>query len=140
MKAQEVNVAVANIHSVPALDEALKTALGGAYLSLSVVPGKVLLHLSDSATDTEANQAQQVVLNHDFNRRTAEQTAAVQRHTDFLDAIGTRADTALTAIESDLAILGGSPTNGQVVQVLTRTLNRQRTIIKAFQRLKDIVT
>lgn len=51
--------------------------------------------------------------------------------------IAAKADAAITEINSDLALLGGSPTNAQVLQVLSRALQRQRKIIKYLASLND---
>jgi hypothetical protein len=46
---------------------------------------------------------------------------------EFVDA---KAESVITEINADIAILDGSPTNAQVIQVIRRCLIRQRKIIK----------
>jgi hypothetical protein len=62
-----------------ALDADLRTALGAAVSGISYNGGKVVVHMDDSATPTQVQQAQQIVGSHDANRLTAAQQAAVTR-------------------------------------------------------------
>lgn len=65
--------------NLEALDETIRAALGDVVTGVSSRPGAVVVHLIDAATTTQANQAQQIVLNHDASELTAEQTAEAQR-------------------------------------------------------------
>lgn len=72
----------------------------------------------------------------------AEKTQAdalrAQRLADFLEVIGAKADTALTTIDAEITLLNGSPTNAQVIAILKAADQRQKALIRAFQRLLDL--
>lgn len=53
---------------------------------------------------------------------------------EFLDA---KAEAAIQSIDADLALLGSSPTNTQILQILGRVLNRQKKIIRFLQRTNN---
>jgi hypothetical protein len=62
-----------------ALDADLRTAFGAAVSGISYSGGKVVVHMDDTATPTQVQQAQQIVGSHDASRLTAAQQAAVNR-------------------------------------------------------------
>lgn len=66
-----------------------------------------------------------------------EQQALSEVRADLLPARTDQITSALTQIDTDLITLQGTPTNAQVIQILTRTLQRQRVIIRAIARLAD---
>lgn len=96
------------------------------------------IYASGGVMELDAPEAAIAILDaHDASQQTAEQTTRAQRVADFQELIGSRADAALTQITNDLTLLGGTPTNAQVIAVLTRCLHRDRAMIKAFARLTD---
>lgn len=84
--------------------------------------------------------------------KTAQEADLAAKQLDFAEMIGEKAETAITqlntainAVESDIAIIGGSPTNAQVIAVVGRMLAREKAdyqltkaIVKAFARLADV--
>lgn len=61
------------------------------------------------------------------------------RLADFQEVIGAKADSALTAIDAEITLLNGAPSNAQVIAILKANEQRQRAVIKAFQHLVDIL-
>ena len=52
-----------------------------------------------------------------------------------VDDIQNKADAAIAVIDADLATLGGSPTNGEVIAILVRTLRNQKKIIRVLRKV-----
>jgi len=74
----EVTIPRASVN-VEALDEQLRTALGAATSGFSVGRGEVTVHLSETATPTQIEQARAIVVSHDPAALTASQQAALMR-------------------------------------------------------------
>lgn len=79
--------------AVSALDADLRAALGERFYGLSGKTGgkdaanhTIILHLSDKATAEDDNTARQIVLAHDFTKRTPEQLARVAKKQARVDA------------------------------------------------------
>lgn len=51
------------------------------------------------------------------------------------EVVDAKAEAAITEINADIAILDGSPTNAQVIQVIRRCLLRQRKLIRYIATL-----
>lgn len=122
-----------------ALHEALKQKLGGKVAGISKVKTQIKVILTDKATTEDDNEARQLVLAHDFNLRTPEQTKRVRAKQDFADMVGDKATESIADIETDLAAIAAAD-NAALKQILSRTLRRQRAIIKAFARFVDFAT
>lgn len=79
------NITIERAFSTPetadALDKALREALGERVSGISARTGgkSIIVHLNDSATAEDDNTARQIVLTHDFNKRTPEQVAQAER-------------------------------------------------------------
>lgn len=74
--------AIPNTEAVDALHEALKSALGAKCSGITArlgVNGHIRYHLIDDATAEDDNKARQIILNHDFEMRTAKQQANAER-------------------------------------------------------------
>lgn len=65
--------------NIEALDEVLRSALNTTYIGLSTRPNEVILHLIQSSTPEQRNQARQLVLNHDSSQHTQTQQRRQQR-------------------------------------------------------------
>lgn len=122
-----------------ALDEAIRSILGVKFSGINARNEQVFLILRDDATADEQNTALTIANAHDFSTRLPRQLERVQRKTDFDEVLAAKAAAALTQITNDLATLGGSPTNPQLIQILTRTIQRQEKIIKALAFVADKV-
>lgn len=114
--------------AMPALDEALRAAVGASYLGAGSGPYGIKVLLQDGVG---ADTATAVVLAHDFATRTAGQIAEDAARVDWSDLLA-GAQAALAQIESDLTVLQGTPSNAQVVQGVIRLCQRQRSIIKGL--------
>lgn len=68
----EITVALAVLNP-PALDQALRGALGDLVAGLSAAHGQVRVHLTRPATEAEAEQVRQIVTAHDPNALTVDQ-------------------------------------------------------------------
>lgn len=66
-----------NTVNIEALDEALRSMLGAEYSGLSTRPGEVLVYLEDSAATAQAQQAEQMVIDHDASILSASQQARI---------------------------------------------------------------
>jgi hypothetical protein len=73
--------------ALQALSEALKTALTTRYEGVQAGPGWICALLADTATADDQNTARQIILNHDFNARTADQQEAAAIAVDGEDVI-----------------------------------------------------
>lgn len=76
---QEINVIIPGGVNVEALDEQLRSALAGQVAGVSVGASGVRVHLTDSATQSQLDQARSIVLAHDPGVLTASQQAEVVR-------------------------------------------------------------
>lgn len=65
--------------NIEALDETIRAALGDVVTGVSTRPGAVVIHLTDAASKSQANQARQIALDHDASILTDEQTAEAAR-------------------------------------------------------------
>jgi len=65
--------------NIEALDAELRSALGDVIAGMSTRPGAIVVHLSDAASKSQANQAQRLVLDHDATQLTSEQSGEVDR-------------------------------------------------------------
>jgi hypothetical protein len=65
--------------NLEALDADLRAALGGATSGLSFRAGQVTVHLADTATDAQINQARAIAQAHDPSKPTPAQQAAASR-------------------------------------------------------------
>ena len=63
----------------PALDAALRAALGPLVAGMSAARGEVRVHFTRPPTDTEADRARQIVALHDATAPSAEQRAELER-------------------------------------------------------------
>jgi hypothetical protein len=70
---------VPNVESIDALDKALRQALGDKTTGMSTGHSGITVHLTDKATADDDNTARQIVLTHDFNKRTIEQESQLER-------------------------------------------------------------
>lgn len=101
--------------------------------------GDLYILLNDGATAEQQNAALQVGLTHDFTQRTAAQTARAARRAN-IAAIRNEADTLVSEITSDLAVLQGSPTNAQILQAVIRLCQRQRKLVRGLEMVAvDVV-
>jgi hypothetical protein len=66
--------------AIDALDKVLRDSLGNRTTGLSARTGgkTVTIHLTEEATAEDDNTARQIVLTHDFNKRTPEQEARAE--------------------------------------------------------------
>lgn len=65
--------------NMEALDAALRTALGTKVSGFSVGGGQVIVHMDDSATPAQIQQAQQIVADHNASGLTPTQQAEQER-------------------------------------------------------------
>jgi hypothetical protein len=65
--------------NIDALDSDLRAALGDSTSGFSVGGGRVIVHLLDSATRQQEDQARQIVLTHDPTRLTPQQQQQAER-------------------------------------------------------------
>lgn len=140
--------------TVPALDAALRTALGDKCTGLAYSNGVVRVQLTPSATADDENAAIQIVKAHDFATRSPEQTALAQRKADLLEIISTKADTAIATIGTELTTLASDetalaaaaslaavkPIVADILAIMKAQDIRQRALLKGIQRLADLVT
>lgn len=131
----DVTVVKAQVN-MAALVEALRSALGAELVSgVSTGKGRVRVHLADHATAEQQAQAESIVMNHDPLILTAEQRAREQERLDVAQLAADQAanklaqiDAILSEIDSDLGVIGRTPTNAQVVAVMSRLLARERAV------------
>ncbi len=100
--------------NIEALDADLRAALGAATSGFTLGGGKVVVHLVDTATPQQEDQARQIVLNHDPTRLTPEQQADILRQAKLDQA---RKDYG--AAEIDLTIYSGQ---GPIIQLLAQKI------------------
>lgn len=122
-----------------ALGEAIRAVLPVVFIGLRSQKGVLFLIFTPQATEDNQNTALQIAMNFDTATRTAEEIAKATRQTDFLELLDAKATAAITQIDNDLTTLGGSPTNAQVIAILSRCLTRQKAIIKGLQKMKDLI-
>lgn len=148
----QTEIQVPTLQALPALDAALRLALGAAYDGVSTVKGTLSINLSSTATAEDSNSARQITFAHDYTTRTPEQAASVTRKANLDAIIGNQAtnllanlDTVAAAIASDLALID-SANQATVVQIVKRILNRQQQtvdvvgkLVKGIQRLAEVV-
>lgn len=115
----------------------LKTNLGNRLVGLTAGKGKVTVLLAPDTPLADQNRAEQIVLNHDANQRTADQLKAEQVKADFQEVVDTNATAMLQQIASDLSILSTADTAG-LKQIIGRILQREQSIIKAFQYVSSL--
>lgn len=64
---------------------------------------------------------------------------SIQRAADFQAMVNTKGSAVISAINDELTLLNGTPTNAQIIAVLKANEQRQRAIIKALQYLADLL-
>lgn len=133
-----VNRAV-SLAALPAFDRAIRALLTDTkFAGVTTGKGSLRLIFHDAATDDDKDQAEQIALTHDITTRTPEQQEETQAKTDILEMLGTKAAQAIQQIQDDLTTLGGSPSNAQVIQIITRSLQREMKIIKALALMRRL--
>lgn len=120
-----------------ALQESITAAVPNKCSGIATRKGKIAAQLIAVITPDEENTIRQLILAHDFNQRTPGQQRVAQAKTDFAEMVGAKAAAAITQIDTDIAAIAGAD-NAALKQILGRSLQRQRAIIKAFARFVDM--
>lgn len=128
------------LETFPALDAALRTALGVKISGATYGKGIVRVLFADgySYTAEDENAARQIVLTHDFNTRTPEQGKETARKADFADLFSQKAQDALAEIGTDLDTLQAGADLAAMRQIVRHILQNQRFIIRGLQYLEKV--
>ncbi len=130
----------ASAYNIEKLDEELRPVVGFAGLStqpMKGAPTDLYAVLDVNAGAGVDAQVMSIVQRHDPLVKSAAEMTRDARAGDLGELLGNKVTQALTQIETDLGALGGTPTNAQVIAILTRTLQRQRAIIKGLRWLVE---
>jgi hypothetical protein len=101
-----MNIIIARFDiNIEMLDAELRATLGEQCSGISTDPHGVIVHLTDDATQTQIDQARQIVIAHDVSVQTSEQIATKQRRDEIAKLAGKALDKlTLPEIKTVLAL------------------------------------